>query len=147
MAKCHSEGIKINFQLDLPPAAAAIVQKSNRDNASMCQMVDSIDSIDHLLIALRRIQNAYLALQIVGGHIGLGVVLAYSVFSRIPRDPTYINFCATWIFSSVAFSLLSTSLLESSNREGLSRPLCIGFILLRPVISPMARLKCHRTYA
>ena len=108
MAKCHSEGIKINFQFDLPPAAAAVVQTFNRDSASMCQMVDSIDSVDHPLIALRRIQTAYLALQIAGGHIGLVVVLAYSVFSnRIHRDPTYINFCATWIFSSVTFSLLS----------------------------------------
>ena len=37
IAQCHSEGIKINLQLhDLPPAAAAIVQKFNRDSASMC---------------------------------------------------------------------------------------------------------------
>ena len=65
-------------------------------------------SINHRLIALRRTQTVYLALQIAGGHIGLVVVLAYSVFSNgIHRGATYINFCVTWIFSSVAFSLLS----------------------------------------
>lgn len=90
ITQCQSEGININFQVDLPPAAAAIVQQYNVDSA-----------------ILRRDQRAFLALQITGGHIGLVVVLAFAVFSRkVRRDPTFLNFCITWIFSSVVFSIL-----------------------------------------
>ena len=64
-------------------------------------------SFTHHATALRRSQSAFLALQIAGGHIGLVVVLAFAVFSRrVRRDPTYMNFCITWIFSSVVFSIL-----------------------------------------
>jgi len=88
--QCHSEGFNVTYQLDLPPAAVAIVQKFNRDSAT-----------------LRRSQTAFLALQISGGHIGLVVVLAFALFSReIRRDPTFLNFCITWIFSSIVFSIL-----------------------------------------
>lgn len=59
------------------------------------------------LVGLRSSQRAFLALQITGGHIGLVIVLAFAVFSRkVRRDPTFMNFCITWIFSSIVFSLL-----------------------------------------
>ncbi|KAF8491121.1 hypothetical protein JB92DRAFT_3147741 [Gautieria morchelliformis] len=88
--QCHSEGINVDFQLSLPPAAAAIVDKFNTDSAF-----------------LRASQTAFLALQISGGHIGLVIVLAFAVFSRkVRRDSTFLNFCITWIFSSIVFSIL-----------------------------------------
>ena len=94
-------------------------------------------STDDRLIVLRRTQMAYLGLQVAGGHIGLVVVLVHSIFSnRIRRDPTYINFCITWIFSSVAFSLLSASVLSSSKREDLPCTLSTGFTMVPPVILP-----------
>lgn len=64
-----------------------------------------------VLADLRANQAVFLGLQIAGGHIGLPVVLAFAVFSsRVRRDPTFLNFCITWIFSSVVFSLLSVEL-------------------------------------
>jgi len=57
-------------------------------------------------LELRSQQKAFLALQIAGGHVGLPIVLIFAVFSRkVRRDPTFLNFCITWIFSSVVFSL------------------------------------------
>ena len=118
MAGCNGD-----LQFDLPPADSALIQKFNRDSAGLCQI--STGSIDDRLVALRRTQMAYLGLQVAGGHIGLVVVLVHSIFStRIRRDPTYINFCITWIFSSVAFSLLSACVLLSSNREDLPCTSC-----------------------
>ncbi|KAF8491005.1 hypothetical protein JB92DRAFT_1286115 [Gautieria morchelliformis] len=35
ISQCHMEGIKVEFQLDLPPPAAAIVEKFHRDSACM----------------------------------------------------------------------------------------------------------------
>ncbi|KAF8491122.1 hypothetical protein JB92DRAFT_3007061 [Gautieria morchelliformis] len=88
--QCRMEGIKVEFQLDLPPAAAAIVEKFHRDSAF-----------------LRRSQTAFLTLQVVGGQIGMLVILVFAVFSRkVSRGPAFLNFCITWIFSSVIFSIL-----------------------------------------
>ncbi|KAF8500694.1 hypothetical protein JB92DRAFT_890546 [Gautieria morchelliformis] len=88
--QCRSEGIKVDFQLYLKPAAAAIIQKYRRDSAS-----------------LQRSQTVFLALQIAGGHIGMVALLVFAVFSRkVDRDPTFLNFCLTWIFSSIVFSIL-----------------------------------------
>ncbi|KAF8531695.1 hypothetical protein JB92DRAFT_2847638, partial [Gautieria morchelliformis] len=43
---------------------------------------------------------------IIGGHIGLPILLIFSIFSKTaPRDLTFLNFCVTWIFSSVTFSV------------------------------------------
>lgn len=90
MAQCRREGFDLSFQLPLDPETQAIVDKVNAESA-----------------LLRRQQTAFLALQIVGGHIGLPIVLIFAVFSRkVRRDPTFLNFCITWIFSSIVFSLL-----------------------------------------
>ncbi|KAF8509504.1 hypothetical protein JB92DRAFT_2946318, partial [Gautieria morchelliformis] len=54
---------------------------------------------------LRQQQAIYRALQIIGGHIGLPILLLFSIFSKTAqRDLTFLNFCFTWIFSSVTFS-------------------------------------------
>lgn len=59
---------------------------------------------------LKRNQMAFLALQIIGGHVGLVIVLGFAIFSRkVRRDPTFLNFCITWIFSSIIFSILYVS--------------------------------------
>ncbi|KAF8476488.1 hypothetical protein JB92DRAFT_3050694, partial [Gautieria morchelliformis] len=43
---------------------------------------------------------------IIGGHIGLPILLLISIFSKTAhRDLTFLNFCFTWIFSSVTFSV------------------------------------------
>ncbi|KAF8587204.1 hypothetical protein K439DRAFT_1614497 [Ramaria rubella] len=90
ITQCHNEGIDVDFQLDLPPDAAALVRE-----------------YDHASAVLRRNQTAFFALQVAGGHVGLVIVLAFAVFSRkVRRDPTFLNFCITWIFSSVVFSIL-----------------------------------------
>ncbi|KAF8582424.1 hypothetical protein K439DRAFT_1618312 [Ramaria rubella] len=89
ISQCHSEGIDVNVQLQLPPAAADIVH-----------------SFDVGGQILRRMQTAFLALQILGGHVGLVLIFVFGVFSRrVNRDPTFISFCLAWIFSSVVFSL------------------------------------------
>ena len=60
------------------------------------------------MAALRKSQTAFLALQIAGGHIGMVVILASSLFSfRLRRNAAFLNFCSSWIFSNVAFSTLS----------------------------------------
>ncbi|KAF8509498.1 hypothetical protein JB92DRAFT_2946184 [Gautieria morchelliformis] len=54
---------------------------------------------------LRQQQAIYRALQVIGGHIGLPILLLFSFFSKTAqRDLTFLNFCFTWIFSSISFS-------------------------------------------
>ncbi|KAF8524358.1 hypothetical protein BU17DRAFT_63346 [Hysterangium stoloniferum] len=65
VARCHKAGIQIGYSLLLDPAAAAIVQRVYR--------TDSV---------LRKRQTVFLALQIIGGHIGIFLVLVLAVFSR-----------------------------------------------------------------
>ncbi|KAF8485512.1 hypothetical protein JB92DRAFT_3026628 [Gautieria morchelliformis] len=58
------------------------------------------------LSKLRQRQAIYRALQILGGHIGLPILLLFSIFSKTAqRDLTFLNFCFTWIFSSITFSV------------------------------------------
>ncbi|KAF8521683.1 hypothetical protein JB92DRAFT_2890177 [Gautieria morchelliformis] len=55
---------------------------------------------------LRQQQAIYRALQIIGGHIGLPILLLFSIFSKTAqRDLTFLNFCFTWIFASITFSV------------------------------------------
>ncbi|KAF8531702.1 hypothetical protein JB92DRAFT_2847681 [Gautieria morchelliformis] len=57
-------------------------------------------------IQLRQQQAIYRALQIIGGHIGLPILLLFSIFSKTAqRDLTFLNFCFTWIFSSITYSV------------------------------------------
>ncbi|KAF8502421.1 hypothetical protein BU17DRAFT_71921 [Hysterangium stoloniferum] len=76
VALCHRDGIETSYSLPLDPAAAAILQR-----------VYHADSV------LRTKQMVFLALQIIGGHIGIFLVLVLAVFSRqVHRDPTFFNF-------------------------------------------------------
>ncbi|KAF8524360.1 hypothetical protein BU17DRAFT_63348 [Hysterangium stoloniferum] len=65
VARCHRAGIQISYSLLLDPAAAAIVRRVYRANS-----------------VLRTRQTVFLALQIIGGHIGIFLVLVLAVFSR-----------------------------------------------------------------
>ena len=60
----------------------------------------------HPYLELRKEQTIFFALQIVGGHVGLPILLIASILLRKPRpDLTFINFCFTWVFSSIVFSI------------------------------------------
>ena len=55
---------------------------------------------------MRQEQSIFFAIQIVGGHIGLPILIIASVVLRKPRpDLTFLNFCFTWVFSSIIFSI------------------------------------------
>ncbi|KAF8485506.1 hypothetical protein JB92DRAFT_1555173 [Gautieria morchelliformis] len=72
---------------------------------------------------LRQQQAIYRALQIIGGHIGLPILLLFSIFSKTAqRDLTFLNFCFTWIFSSITFSLGLYRLGPASSSFGGSLP-------------------------
>lgn len=89
VTQCQSEGLSVSFSLNLSRSAETFVKIFDREGAD-----------------LRRNQVVFLSLQIVGGHIGLPVILIYVLCSRrVRRDPTFLNFCVTWILSSIAFSL------------------------------------------
>ncbi|KAF8487891.1 hypothetical protein JB92DRAFT_1463129 [Gautieria morchelliformis] len=90
MALCHFDGHSAdNVQLLLTPNASAFLDSLNRQDEE-----------------LRRQQAIYLALQIIGGHIGLPILLLFSIFpKKAPRNLIFLNFCFTWIFSSITFSI------------------------------------------
>ncbi|KAF8531752.1 hypothetical protein JB92DRAFT_2848590, partial [Gautieria morchelliformis] len=83
IALCHFDGHSVdNVQLLLTSNALALLDK------------------------LRQQQAIYRALQIIGGHIGLPTLLLFSIFSKTAQhDLTFLNFCFTWIFSSITFSV------------------------------------------
>ncbi|KAF8531737.1 hypothetical protein JB92DRAFT_2848164 [Gautieria morchelliformis] len=90
IALCHFDGHSVDsVQLLLTPNASALLDSMNRPDEQ-----------------LRQQQVIYRALQILGGHVGLPILLIFSIFSKkAQRDPTFINFCFTWIFSSITFSV------------------------------------------
>ncbi|KAF8508083.1 hypothetical protein JB92DRAFT_2955319 [Gautieria morchelliformis] len=90
IALCHFDGRSAeNLQLLLTPESLVVLDTMNR--------VDE---------PLRHHQAIYRAVQIIGGHIGLPILLLFSIFSKTTqRDPTFLNFCFTWIFSSITFSV------------------------------------------
>ncbi|KAF8504282.1 hypothetical protein JB92DRAFT_2967922 [Gautieria morchelliformis] len=90
IALCHFDGHSAdNVQLLLTPNASAILDSLNRQDEE-----------------LRRQQAIYITLQIIGGHIGLPILLLFSIFSKkAPRNLIFLNFCFTWIFSSITFSI------------------------------------------
>ncbi|KAF8531772.1 hypothetical protein JB92DRAFT_2080840 [Gautieria morchelliformis] len=90
IALCHFYGHSAdNVQLQLTPDASAIL--------------DSLNGLDK---QLRQKQAIYLALQIIGGHIGLPIVLIFSIFpKKTIRNLIFLNFCFTWILSSITFSI------------------------------------------
>ena len=56
-------------------------------------------------------ESIYLAIQIIGGHILLPL-LVITIFLKktINRHPVFVNFCVSWIFSSVVYSMLCVCL-------------------------------------
>ncbi|KAF8509502.1 hypothetical protein JB92DRAFT_2946277 [Gautieria morchelliformis] len=90
IALCNFDGHSaINVQLLLTQNASAILDRLIRPDEQ-----------------LRQQQAIYRALQIIGGHIGLPILILFSIFSKTAqRDLTFLNFCFTWIFSSITFSL------------------------------------------
>ncbi|KAF8529963.1 hypothetical protein JB92DRAFT_2825645 [Gautieria morchelliformis] len=82
----HNAG---NVQLLLTPTASTFLDSLNRQDEE-----------------LRQQKAIYLALEIIGGHIGLPVLLLFSIFpKKAPWNLIFLNFCFTWIFSSIAFSI------------------------------------------
>jgi hypothetical protein len=71
-------------------------------------MSATLDSDDR-----RGLLTAFLALQILGGHVGIPLMLLTIFFSRqIMRHPIFVNFCATWILFTLSYTLLSVNLLH-----------------------------------
>jgi hypothetical protein len=102
------------------------------------------DFTNHLA-ALRRLQTVYFALQITGGHVGLVVVLAFSAFSNSVRyEFTFMNFCTTWVFSSVVFSIMSV-LLSAGRSMDLPLAIYTGCtVVLTIIMSPILWAKYNR---
>ena len=52
--------------------------------------------------------SLFFAFQIIGGHIGFPIMLAvvFALRNASSRHPLFINFCVTWIVSSVVFCIL-----------------------------------------
>ncbi|KAF8483021.1 hypothetical protein JB92DRAFT_3034206 [Gautieria morchelliformis] len=74
-------------------------------------------------IQLSQQQAIYRALQIIGGHIGLPILLLFSIFSKTAqRDLTFLNFCLTWVFSSVTSSVGLYRLGPASQSFGTTLP-------------------------
>ncbi|KAF8505324.1 hypothetical protein JB92DRAFT_2965224 [Gautieria morchelliformis] len=90
IALCHFDGHNVdNVQLLLTPNGSAILDGMNRPDERRRQQ-----------------QAIYRALQIIGGHIGLPILLLFSIFSKTAqRDLTFLNFCFTLIFSSITSSV------------------------------------------
>ncbi|KAI0375183.1 hypothetical protein BV20DRAFT_253376 [Pilatotrama ljubarskyi] len=56
---------------------------------------------------LTALTPVFLAIHVIGGHIGLPLVVATYLFSKTARrHPTIINFCAIWILYSIIYCLL-----------------------------------------
>ncbi|KAL5519412.1 hypothetical protein ACEPAH_1095 [Sanghuangporus vaninii] len=62
---------------------------------------------DHVQHVQRVKENVYLGIQIAGGQILLPILLLTVLFSkRVKRHPVFIDFCISWILSSMIHSLL-----------------------------------------
>ncbi|KAF8496633.1 hypothetical protein JB92DRAFT_2989440 [Gautieria morchelliformis] len=88
---CHSQGLQVDdVQLQLSPA-----------------QTDILNDLNHRDEQIRQKQTVFFAFQVAGGHIGLPLLALASILSRkVHRDPTFFNFCLTWIVSSVVFCVL-----------------------------------------
>ena len=52
-------------------------------------------------------ETVFLVLQVVGGHVLLPILVLTIILSKkVSRHPIFINFCMSWIISSVFYSLL-----------------------------------------
>ncbi|KAF8515209.1 hypothetical protein JB92DRAFT_83927 [Gautieria morchelliformis] len=90
IALCHFDGHSTDkVQLLLTPNASAILDSLKRPDEQ-----------------LRQQQGIYIVLQIIGGHIGLPILLFFSVFpKKAQRDLPFLNLLFTWIISSISFSI------------------------------------------
>jgi len=60
------------------------------------------------LVDLSRLETAFIAVHIIGGHIGIPLlVLTFLLSKRVHTHPTLVNFCCSWILYSVAFCMLA----------------------------------------
>lgn len=88
--------------------------------------------------SLASLKPVYLALHIVGGHIGLPLlVLTFLLSKRASCHPTLMNFCIIWILYSVFYCL------TAYDKNGLTNPsspskLCLAQAILINGASPMA---------
>ncbi|PAV16539.1 hypothetical protein PNOK_0815900 [Pyrrhoderma noxium] len=63
--------------------------------------------LDHYQQVQRVDEQVFLGLQIAGGHILLPILVLTILFSkRISRHPIFVTFCISWIFSSIAYSVI-----------------------------------------
>ncbi|KAH8117807.1 hypothetical protein DFH11DRAFT_1541094 [Phellopilus nigrolimitatus] len=63
--------------------------------------------LDHSQHVQQVDESVFLGIQIAGGHILLPILVLTIIFSRkVTRHPVFVNFCISWIFSSVVYSLL-----------------------------------------
>ncbi|KAF8499496.1 hypothetical protein JB92DRAFT_2981039 [Gautieria morchelliformis] len=86
IALCHFDGHSAdNVQLLLTPNASAFLDSMNRPDEQ-----------------LRQQQAIYRTLQIIGGHIGLPILLLFSIFSKTAqRDLTFLNFASRGYFPAL----------------------------------------------
>ncbi|THH06286.1 hypothetical protein EW145_g4191 [Phellinidium pouzarii] len=63
--------------------------------------------LDHLQHVQQVDERIFLGIQIAGGQILLPILVLTIIFSRkVTRHPVFINFCVSWIFSSIIYSML-----------------------------------------
>ena len=56
-------------------------------------------------------ESIYLAIQIIGGHILLPLLVITILLKKtVNRHPVFVNFCVSWIVSSVVYSMLCVCL-------------------------------------
>ncbi|KAI5115303.1 hypothetical protein M0805_004498 [Coniferiporia weirii] len=76
-------------------------------NSSQPYSPEQQATLDHYQHVQRVDEGIFLGIQIVGGHILLPILVLTVVFSkRVTRHPVFVNFCISWIFSSIIYSLL-----------------------------------------
>jgi hypothetical protein len=81
------------------------------------------DSTDLGSQASLPIIHAYIALQLIGG-VGFAIILFTALLSRgVKRSPTWISFCASWVYSCFSYTLLS--FFGQQTGKNLDHALCV----------------------
>jgi len=79
--------------------------------------------------------RAFVALNFVGG-IGLLLVVVTAIFSpNVKRLPTWFSFCASWIFSCISYTLLTSAGQQLTAHP--SYPLCFAQAALVYAVPPL----------
>jgi len=85
--------------------------------------MDPRDSTDLGSQASLPIIHAYIALQLIGG-VGFAIILFTALLSRgVKRSPTWISFCASWVYSCFSYTLLS--FFGQQTGKNLDHALCV----------------------